>query len=103
MNQNQDFHHEFLAKIDLKLAHVKIPQPETRVVFRSQSISLEQLIANLGEEEVPTGTVPKYQIMRPFVAVGKLRKAPGELYEPHAVAIDVYDRIFVAELSMVHP
>ena len=30
-------------------------------------------------------------------AVGKKGKAPGELYGPHAVAIDSNDRIFVAE------
>ena len=67
-------------------------------MFRSESVPLEQLIADLGEvleEEVPL--VPNYQTMRPVVAVGKFGKAPGELYYPKAVAVDSNNRIFVAE------
>ena len=106
MNESRHFQHSYLTKIDMKLAEVRTPRPDKRIVFRSQSIPLEQLIAKLGEvleeEELPTttSTVPKYQTMSPFVAVGKLGKAPGELYEPHAVAIDSNDRIFVAEGSL---
>ena len=67
-------------------------------MLRSQSVPLEQLIADLGEvleEEVPL--VPNYQTMRPVVAVAKRGKAPGELYYPEAVAVDSNNRIFVAE------
>ena len=67
------------------------PQPDTRVVFRCQSVSLEKLIAGLGEvleEEVitvpdyqetkPVVPVPNYRAMRPVVAVEKRGEAPGE-------------------------
>ena len=39
------------------------------------------------EEEVPV--VPRYEEMRPIVAVGKKGQAPGELLNPRGVAIDV--------------
>ena len=87
-----------LAVIEQKLEEVRAPQPDTRIVFRSESVSLEQLIADLGEvleEEVPL--VPNYQTMRPVVAVAKIGRAPGELYYPKAVAVDSNNRIFVAE------
>ena len=67
-------------------------------MFRSQSVPVEQLIAELGEvleEEVPL--VTNYLTMRPVVAVGKFWRAPGELCCPHAVGIDSNNRIFVAE------
>ena len=99
MNQNRQLQQRILREIDLDLAEIRTPHPDTRVVFRSEStVPLEQLIAQLGEvleEEVPT--VPDYQAMRPVVAVGKLGKAPGELFYPEAVAIDSNDRIFITE------
>eukprot|EP00800_Vazella_pourtalesii_P012513 TRINITY_DN293_c0_g1_i9.p1 TRINITY_DN293_c0_g1~~TRINITY_DN293_c0_g1_i9.p1 ORF type:complete len:409 (+),score=94.70 TRINITY_DN293_c0_g1_i9:373-1599(+) len=100
MNQNRQLQQRILREIDLDLAEIRTPHPDTRVVFRSEStVPLEQLIAQLGEvleEEVPT--VPDYQAMRPVVAVGKLGNAPGELFYPHAVAIDSNDRIFITQL-----
>ena len=124
MNQNLQFQQKRLADIDLELAKIRTPQPDTRVVFRCQSVSLEKLISELGEvleEEVmtvanypetkPVVTVPyypetkpvipvhDYQAMRPVVAVGRQGKAPGELYYPCAVAIDSNNRIFVTEFS----
>ena len=105
MNQNRQLQQRILREIDLELAEIRTPHPDTRVVFRSEStVPLEQLIAQLGEvleEEVPT--VPDYQAMRPVVAVGKRGKAPGELYSPRAVAIDSNDRIFIAECSNSFP
>ena len=99
MNQLHEFQLKLLSEIDLELAEIRTPHPDTRVVFRSEStVPLEQLIAQLGEvleEEVPT--VPDYQAMRPVVAVGKRGKAPGVLYSPHAVAIDSNDRLFITE------
>ena len=94
-----------LAVIEQKLEEVRAPQPDTRIVFRSESVSLEQLIADLGEvleEEVPL--VPNYLTMRPVVAVGKKGTAPGELYYPRAVAVDSNNRIFVPEgrASVLH-
>ena len=104
MNQNRQFQQDFLTKINLQLADIRIPQPVKRVVFKSQYIPLGQLIAKLGEVleevDVSTATVPNYQTMEPFVTVGQLGKAPRELYEPHAVAIDSNDCIFVAEGSL---
>ena len=87
-----------MYQIEQKLAEVREPQPDTRIVFRSEFVPLEQLIADLGEvleEEVPL--VPNYQTMRPVVAVGKSGRAPGELYNPNGVAVDSNNRIFVSE------
>ena len=98
MNELRESQEQILAVIEQKLAEVRAPQPDTRIVFRSQSVPLEQLIVELGEvleEEVPL--VPNYQTMRPVVAVGKKGTAPGELFGPHAVRIDSNNRIFVAE------
>ena len=98
MNELRESQELILAVIEQKLAEVRAPQPDTRIVFRSQSVPLEQLIAELGEvleEEVPL--VPNYLTMRPVVAVGKQGKAPGELYYPFAVRIDSNNRIFVTE------
>ena len=110
MNQNLQFQQKRLTDIDLELAKIRTPHPDTRVVFRCQSVSLEKLISELGEvleEEVitvpdyqetkPVVTVPDYQAMRPVVAVGRKGKAPGVLYYSHAVAIDSNDQIFVTE------
>ena len=88
-----------LAEVEQKLLEVRRPLPQTRLEFRSQHGHLKQLIAGLGElleEEVPV--VPRYQAMRPVVAVGKKGKAPGELYYPHVVAIERNsNQIYVAE------
>ena len=100
MNKFQELQQQILAGIEQKLAEVRKPQPHTRVVFRSQSAPLEQLIAELGEvleEEVMT--IPNYLNMRPVVTVGKAGTTPGELYGPQAVAIDTNNRIFIAEGS----
>ena len=98
MNKFHDLQQQILAGIEQKLAEVRKPQPETRVVFRSQSAPLEQLITKLGEilEEVVM-TIPDYQNMGPVVTVGKKGIAPGELYYPHAVAIDTNNRTFITE------
>ena len=95
LNESQE---QILAVIEQKLAEVMAPQPDTRIVFRSESVLLEQLITDLGEvlgEEVPL--VPNYQIMRTVVTVAKRGRAPGELYDPKAVAVDSNKRIFVVE------
>ena len=100
MNDLREVQEQMLAVIEQKLAEVRAPQPDTRIVFRIESISLEQLITDLGEllkEEVPL--VPNNQTMRPVVAVGKSGTAPGELYCPNAVAVDSNNCIFVAEGS----
>ena len=95
-----------LTEIDLKLAEVRIPQPDTRVVFRSQSLPLEQLIAELGEVfEEEVSAVPNYKSMKPVVTIGKEGTTAGELAYPHAVAIDSNNRIFVTEGNSIssHP
>ena len=110
MNPNHYFKNDMLSDIDLQLAEIRTPQPDTRVVFRSQFVSLYKLIAELGEvleeempavsnypETKPVITVPNYLTMRPVVAVGKTGTAPGELSNPKAVAVDSNNRIFVAE------
>ena len=77
-----------LREVERKLEEVRTPLSEIRVVFRGEYGPLEQLMATLGEvreEEVPA--IPRYETMRPIVAVGKKGKAPGELHGPHAVAI----------------
>ena len=124
MNHNLQFQQKIITDIDLELAKIRTPHPDTRVVFRCQSVSLEKLISELGEvleEEVmtvpdyqemrpvvpvpdyqetkPVVTVPDYQAMRPVVAVGRQGTAPGELYYSNAVAIDSNNRIFVADGS----
>ena len=98
MNKFQELQQEILVGIEQKLAVVRRPQSDTRVVFRSQSATLEQLIAELGEvleEEVMT--IPSYLNMKPVVTVVKGGKAPGELYDPEGVAIDTNNSIFIAE------
>ena len=89
MNELRETQLEILAKIEQKLAEVRVSQPETRVVFRGNCGHMEQVIAGVGEvveEEVPV--VPRYEEMRPIVAVGKEGQAPGELWNPWGVAID---------------
>ena len=99
MNELRETQLEILAKIEQKLAEVRVPQPETRVVFRSNCGHLEQVIAGVGEvveEEVPV--VPRYEEMRPIVSVGKKGQAPGELWNPCGVAIDANTNlIYVTE------
>ena len=101
MNKFHELQQQILAGIEQKLVEVRKPQPDTRVVFRSQSAPLEQLIAELGEfleEEVIT--IPNYLNMRPIVTAVKAGKAPAELYCPQGVAIDTNNRIFIAEGSV---
>ena len=89
MNELRETQERILAEIEQKLAEVRVPQPETHVVFRGNCGHLEQLIAGVGElfeEAVPV--VPRYEDMRPIVAVGEKGRAPGELWNPHGVAID---------------
>ena len=99
MNELRETQERILAEIEQKLAEVRVPQPETHVVFRGNCGHLEQLIAGVGElveEAVPV--VPRYEDMRPIVAVGERGLAPGELWDPYGVAIDENtDLIYVAE------
>ena len=99
MNELRETQERILAEIEQTLAEVRVPQPETRVVFRGNCGQLEQVIAGVGEvveEEVPV--VPRYEEMRPIVAVGKEGLAPGELWSPWGVAIDENTNlIYVAE------
>ena len=89
MNQLRETQERILAEIEQKLAEVRVPQPETHVVFRGNCGHLEQLIAGVGElVEEAVSVVPRYEDMRPIVAVGKKGVAPGELCYPHGVAID---------------
>ena len=98
MNDLREVQEQMLAVIEQKLAEVRAPQPDTRIVFRIESVPLEQLIADLGEVlEVEVPLVPNYPTMRPVVAVRRRGKAPGELFYPNAVAVDSNYRIFVAE------
>ena len=89
MNELRETQERILAELEQALAEVRVPQPETRVVFRGNCGHLEQVIAGVGEvveEEVPV--VPRYEEIRPIVAVGKRGQAPGELDDPYGVAID---------------
>ena len=99
MNELRETQERILAEIEQTLAEVRVPQPETRAVFQGNCGHLEQVIAGVGEvveEEVLV--VPRYEEMRPIVAVGKKGKAPGELWNPHGVAIDENTNlIYVAE------
>ena len=99
MNELRETQERILAEIEQTLAEVRVPQSETRAMFRGNCGHLEQVIAGVGEvfeEEVPV--VPRYEDMRPIVAVGKKGKAPGELYNPRGVAIDENTNlIYVAE------
>ena len=99
MNELRELQERLLVEIEQKLAEVRVPQPETRVVFRGNCGHLEQVIAGVGEvveEEVPD--VPRYEEMRPIVAVGKTGIAPGELLDPYGVAIDENTNlIYIAE------
>ena len=75
MNPNLQFQQKRLTDIDLELAKIRTPHPDTRVVFRCQSVSLEKLISELGElleEEVIT--VPDYQETKPVVTVPDYRE-----------------------------
>ena len=103
MNKFQELQQQMLAGIEQKLAEVRKPQPHTRVVFRSQSAPLEQLIAELGEvleEEVMN--IPNYLTMRPVVTAVKRGTTPGELFSPRGVAIDTNNRIFITEADVTH-
>ena len=100
MNELRETQERILAEIEQTLAEVRVPQPETRAVFRGNCGHLEQVIAGVGEvveeEEVPV--VPRYEEMRPIVAVGKEGQAPGELWYPNGVAIDENTNlVYIAE------
>ena len=99
MNELRETQERILAEIEQKLAEVRVPQPETHVVFRGNCGHLEQLIAGVGElAEEEVSVVPRYEDMRLIVAVGKRGPAPGELWDPNGVAIDENtDLIYVAE------
>ena len=102
MSDLRESQEQILAVIEQKLAEVRAPQPDTRFVFRSESVPLELLIADLGEVlEEEVSLVPNYQTVRPVVTVGEV--GAGELYYPSAVAVDSNNRIFVAEgHSLLH-
>ena len=98
MNELRETQLEILAKIEQKLAEVRVPQPDTRVVFRGNCGHLEQVIAGVGEVVEEEPVVPRYEEMRPIVSVGKKGQAPGELWNPRGVAIDANTNlIYVAE------
>ena len=99
MNELRETQERILAEIEQKLAEVRVPQPETHVVFRGNCGHLEQLIACVGElVEEEMHIVPRYEDMRPIVSVGKRGRAPGELYDPCGVAIsESTNRIYVAD------
>ena len=101
MNELRETQERILAEIEQTLAEVRVPQPETRAVFRGNCGHLEQLIAGVGEVvEEEVSVVPRYEEMRPIVAVGKKGQAPGELWYPWGVAIDENTNlIYVAEAS----
>ena len=70
MNPNHYLQKDLLSDFDLQLAKIRTPQPDTRVVFRSQFVPLYKLIAELGEvleEEIPA--VPDYSDTTPVITV----------------------------------
>ena len=98
MNLLREFQLEFLAELEQKLEEVRAPLPDTRVKFLSDTERLEREIAGVGEIIEEVLAVPRYDQMRCKVAVGKEGQAPGELYDPHGVAIDENTgSIYVAE------
>ena len=99
MNELRETQQQLLVVLEQKLAEVRVPQPETRVVFRGNCGHLEQLIAGVGEVvEEEVSVVPRYEDMRPIVAVGKKGITPGELWVPFGVAVDENTNlIYVAE------
>ena len=89
MNLLRETQSKILAELEQKLKEVRAPLPNTLVKFQSDTARLEREIAGVGElieEEVPV--VPRYDRMSCVVAVGKEGKAPGELSDPHGVAVD---------------
>ena len=105
MNELRDVQTRILAEIEQELRELMVPQPETHVVFRGNCGHLEQLIAGVGElVEEEMHIVPRYEEMRPIVAVGKKGLAPGELWCPSGVAIDEdTNRIYVVESCVSFP
>ena len=75
------------------------PALEICVTFLSDTTRLEKDIAGVGEiieEEI--AIVPKYDLMRSEVAVGKQGEAVGELFNPYGVAVDENTgTIYIAE------
>ena len=69
LNELSELQNRFLAEIEVELEKAREPLPETRIVFKRDDLPLEQLVAELGEEEVPP--VPNRHTMRPVIAVGK--------------------------------
>ena len=106
MNELRETQERILAEIEQTLSEVRVPQLETRAVFRSNCGHLEQVITGVGEvveEEVPVvpqgvPVVPRYEQMRPIVTVGKRGVAPGELWNPNGIAVDENTNlIYIAE------
>ena len=98
-NELRELQESILADIEAKLTELRLPQPESRLKFQGESEELEQLILALGdvvEETVPV--ISQYQQMQRIVAIGKDGKNPGQLYNPHEVAIDdTTNHIYVTE------
>ena len=101
-NLLREIQERILAEVEQKLQEVRVPLPQTRLVFRSQSGPLEERIAGLGEileEHVPiVPIVPRYEDLRAVVAVGKRGTDPGELCYPNGIAIEANsNQIYIAE------
>ena len=98
-NLLREIQERILAEVEQKLLEVRVPLPQTRLVFRSQSGPLEVLVVGLGEvleEHIPI--IPQYEDMRAVVAVGRIGIAPGELYYPNGIAIETNsNQIYIAE------
>ena len=100
MNRLRETQLKILAELELKLEEVRAPLPDTRVKFLSDTTRLEREIAGVGEIVEEELLVPRYDLMRCVVAVGKKGNALGELSFPRGVAIDENTGyIYVAEGS----
>ena len=99
MDELKETQERILAELEQKLAEVRISQPDTCVVFRCHCSHLEQVIAGVGELlEVEVPVVPRYEEIKPIIAVGEKGRAPGHLYRPWGVAIDENaNQIYVPE------
>ena len=100
-NKLHSVHGRIVAELEATRAEIEanVPHPGD-IKFLCDTRDTEERIARLGEiVQLDIPTVPNYAaFLQPSVAVGKRGKAPGELYWPRGVTIELSSgHIYVAD------
>ena len=105
-NELHSMQEKMMADLEAKMAQLQANAPPQEVRFLCDTRDLEEHIAHLGEivrldipPIPPMPEIPNYAaFQQPIVAVGKHGTAPGELYTPQGVSIELESgHIYVAD------